>query len=220
MHRLPLENVPSTGLDAARQSFLSLLSGDLQQAMKAGDQQVLEHRTKSILVGGRELVEHRFVVGRKGHEGVRSESLLRVDPKTMAMQEFKLPEGGKVRRLALTSDGMLWYGNDGLGTVGRLDTKTGQTKEWPSPSGPKSQPYGIVQVNGIIWYNESAIRPNTIVRFDPKTEKFQSWAIPSGVGIIRHMRKTPDGNLTIHQTSSNRIGLAIIGKQTPPAAAR
>ena len=52
----------------------------------------------------------------------------------------------------------------------------------------------------------------TVVRFDPKTEKFQSWAIPSGVGIIRHMRKTPDGNLTIHQTSTNRIGLAIIGK--------
>jgi hypothetical protein len=32
-----------------------------------------------------------------------------------------------------------------------------------------------------------------------------------GVGIIRHMRKTPDGNLAIHQ-STNRIGLAIIGK--------
>ena len=36
VHRMPLENVPSQGLDAARQSFLSLLSGDLQQAMKAG----------------------------------------------------------------------------------------------------------------------------------------------------------------------------------------
>ncbi|HET9387198.1 MAG TPA: hypothetical protein VFO67_18830, partial [Gemmatimonadales bacterium] len=65
----------------------------------------------------------------------------------------------------------------------------------------------------IIWYNESNQRPDALVRFDPKTEKFQSWAVPSGVGIIRHMRKTPDGNLTIHQTSTNRIGLAIIGRQ-------
>jgi virginiamycin B lyase len=55
------------------------------------------------------------------------------------------------------------------------------------------------------------------VRFDPKTERFQSWAVPSGVGIIRHMRKTPDGNLAIHQTSTNRVGLAIIGK---PAGSR
>jgi hypothetical protein len=27
------------------------------------------------------------------------------------------------------------------------------------------------------------------------------------------MRKTPDGNLAIHQSSTNRIGLAIIGKR-------
>src|SRR3974390_517710 len=26
----------------------------------------------------------------------------------------------------------------------RLDVKTGEVKEWPSPSGPKSEPYGIV----------------------------------------------------------------------------
>ena len=29
-----------------------------------------------------------------------------------------------------------------------------------------------------IWYSESESEPNTIVRFDPKTEKFQSWPIP------------------------------------------
>jgi hypothetical protein len=34
------------------------------------------------------------------------------------------------------------------------------------------------------------------------------------------MRRTPDGNLAIHQSSSNRIGLAIIGKtaRTNPAS--
>ena len=82
VHRVPLENVPSPGLDAARQSFVSLLGGDLQQAMKSGEQQVLEHTTKSLRVGERDLVEHRFVVGRKGQEAARSESLLRVDPKS------------------------------------------------------------------------------------------------------------------------------------------
>ena len=49
---------------------------------------------------------------------------------------------------------------------------------------------------------------NALVRFDPATEKFQSWPIPSGNiygGILRHMRPTRDGNLLIHQTSTNRI---------------
>jgi virginiamycin B lyase len=137
----------------------------------------------------------------------------RMDPVTMEVREFPLPEGSTARRLAITSDDMIWYVNSALGRLGRLNPQTGDIKEWPSPSGPRSHPYAIEVIDDIIWYNESNQRPDALVRFDPKTEKFQSWAIPSGVGIIRHMRKTPDGNLTIHQTSSNRIGLAIIGKR-------
>ena len=116
------------------------------------------------------------------------------------------------RRLAILKDDTICYVDCRAGYLGRFDPKTGAIKEWPSPSGPTSQPYGIVVVNDIVWYNESGQRPDALVRFDPKTEKFQSWAIPSGVGIIRHMRVTPDGNLVIHQSSSNRVGLVTIEK--------
>jgi virginiamycin B lyase len=136
-----------------------------------------------------------------------------MDPETMAVKEHRLPdEKSRSRRLAITSDDMIWFVNSSVGRLGRLNPKTGEVKEWPSPSGPASHPYAIEVIDDIIWYNESNTRPDALVRFDPKTETFQSWAVPSGVGIIRHMRKTPDGNLTIHQTSTNRIGLAIIGK--------
>ena len=137
----------------------------------------------------------------------------RMDPITMEVREFALPEGSRSRRLVVTSDDMVWYVNSALGRLGRLNPQTGDIKEWPSPSGPQSHPYAMEVIDDIIWYNESNQRPDALVRFDPRTEKFQSWAIPSGVGIIRHMRKTPDGNLAIHQTSSNRIGLAIIDKR-------
>lgn len=137
-----------------------------------------------------------------------SNCVLNVDPETLAVKEFNLPEGTTVRRLDLADDGMIWYVNSGLGRLGRLDPKTGQYKEWASPSGPKSHPYAIAVVDGVVWYNESTQRPDAIVRFDPAMEKFQSWPIPSGSiygGILRHMRPTRDGNLLIHQTSTNRI---------------
>jgi virginiamycin B lyase len=150
-----------------------------------------------------------------------SNKLASMNPQTMEVREFVLPDAGsRSRRLAITSDDTVWFVNSSLGRLGRLNPQTGEVKEWPSPSGPQSHPYAIEVIDDIIWYNESGQRPDALVRFDPKTEKFQSWAIPSGVGIIRHMRKTPDGNLTIHQTSTNRIGLAIIGKQTSSASAR
>ena len=44
---------------------------------------------------------------------------------------------------------------------------------------PEVQPYGITYINGAMWYSESAVRPNTLVRFDLKTEKFQTWIIPA-----------------------------------------
>lgn len=142
-----------------------------------------------------------------------------MDPNTMEIREYELPDpASRSRRLVTTSDDMVWFVNSALGRLGRLDPRTGAVKEWASPSGAASHPYAIEVIDDIIWYNESNQRPDALVRFDPKTEKFQSWAIPSGVGIIRHMRKTPDGNLTIHQTSSNRIGLAIISKPAAPGS--
>jgi virginiamycin B lyase len=127
----------------------------------------------------------------------------------MEIRLYPLPDPKTtVRRLDITSDGIIWYVNSALGRLGRLDPKTGEVKEWPSPSGPKSHPYAIAVVDDIIWYNESGQRPDALVRFDPKTERFQSWPIPSGGiygGILRHVRPTRDGNLLIHQTSTNRI---------------
>jgi len=138
-----------------------------------------------------------------------SNCLVKVNPETMALTEYKLPDDkSKVRRLDIASDGMIWYVNSSLGRLGRFNPINGEVKEWPSPSGRHSHPYAIVVVNGIVWYNESGMRPDTLVRFDPETEKFQSWPIPSGevyAGVVRHMRSTPAGNILMHQSSTNRI---------------
>ena len=136
-----------------------------------------------------------------------------LDPDTMEVRYYEVPnEASRIRRLGLTSDGMVWYGNSTQGRIGRLDPETGEIREWPSPSGPDSHPYAFAVVDDTIWYNESAMRPDALVRFDPATEQFQSWAIPSGVGIIRNMWVTGDGNLLIHQSSSNRVGRVTIGE--------
>ena len=153
-----------------------------------------------------------------------SNCLVKIDPETMALREYKLPDPKTtVRRLDFAEDGMIWYVNSSLGRLGRFDPKSGQAKEWPSPSGPKSHPYAIAVVDGIVWYNESGQRPDALVRFDPATERFQSWAIPSGgiyAGIVRHMRPTREGNLLIHQSSTNRITLVTLKRASTRQAAR
>ena len=140
-----------------------------------------------------------------------SNCLLRIEPETMAVTEIPLPDASTtVRRLDIASDGTIWWVNSRLGRLGSYDPRSGEIREWPSPSGPKSHPYAIAIFDGAVWYNESGVRPDMLVRFDPDTESFQSWPIPSGdlhAGILRHMRVSPDGkSLWIHQTATNRIG--------------
>ncbi len=134
-----------------------------------------------------------------------------IDPKTLAIKEYTLPDpGARPRRLAIDPDGVVWYADFARGYLGRIDLVTGAAKEWLSPSGPKSEPYGIVFTRGALWYNESAAKPNTIVRFDPKAEKFQTWAIPGGGDIVRNMDVTPDGNPVMANSLTNQVGMVEI----------
>ena len=137
--------------------------------------------------------------------------IARIDPQSMAITEYPLPNAGaRPRRLWLENDDTIWYTDFPRGMLGRFDTKTSTIKEWQSPSGPKSEPYGIVFTKGAVWYNESGAKPNTIVRFDPQTEKFQSWAIPGGGDIVRNMDVTPDGNPVTANSLTNQVGLVEI----------
>ena len=127
----------------------------------------------------------------------------------MKPERIDLPnQESHVRRLDIASDGTIWYVNSGAGRLGHYDPETTRFREWPSPSGPDSHPYGLVVVDDVVWYNESGKRPDPLVRFDPATETFQSWAIPSsGVysGILRHVRADSEGRLLIHQSATNHI---------------
>jgi virginiamycin B lyase len=135
----------------------------------------------------------------------------RLDPETMAVKEYTLPNpASRPRRVAITSDDTIWYSDYSRGYLGRLDPRTGVVKEWPSPGGPQSQPYGIVAAKDVLWYSESAVRPNTLVRFDPRTEKFQTWVIPSGGGVVRNMVATPEGHLALACSGVNRVALVEV----------
>jgi virginiamycin B lyase len=134
-----------------------------------------------------------------------------VDPVTLAITEYRLPNpASRPRRIALTPDDAVWYTDYPRGYLGRFDPATGEAREWLSPGGPRSQPYGIAAVGEVLWYSESGVKPNTLVRFDSRSETFQTWAIPSGGGVVRHMMATPDGNLVLACSGVNRVALVEV----------
>jgi virginiamycin B lyase len=136
-----------------------------------------------------------------------------VDPESLAIKEYTLPNpDARPRRIAITPDDVVWYTDYARGYLGRYDPKSRTIREFPPPGGRQSQPYGIATTGDAVWYSESAVRPNTLVRFDPATEKFQTWAIPSGGGVVRNMMRTADGNLVMACSGVNKVALVEIKK--------
>lgn len=130
-----------------------------------------------------------------------------IDPQTLAITEYTVIEGARPRRIAVTKDDIVWYTDPARGYLGRLNPATRDVKEFPSPSGPKSQPYGMTTTaDGAVWYSESGVQPNTLVRFDPATSTFQKWDIPNGGGVVRHMVTGADGSLWLAYSGIDKIG--------------
>ena len=117
---------------------------------------------------------------------------------------------GDPSSFAIDAQDNVWYSDYARGYLGMLNPTTSEVKEWASPGGPGSQPYGIAVINGKIWYSEAGVQPNTVVVFDPATEKFQTWPIPSGGGVVRNVSVTKDGNLAMALSGVNKIALVEI----------
>jgi len=61
-----------------------------------------------------------------------------------------------------------------------------------------------------VWYSESGVEPNTLVSFDPKTQKFATTPIPSGGGVVRNIAATKDGKLYLACSGVNKVAIVDI----------
>ncbi len=138
-----------------------------------------------------------------------------IDPRTMTIHEYTLPDSrARPRRIALATDGTIYYTDYARGYLGHFDPSPGTLlREWMSPGGAESKPYGIAIMNdGEVWYSESGVNPNTLVHFDPKAESFGIKPIPSGGGVVRNMVATPDRRLYLACSGVNKVAVVSLNK--------
>ena len=67
----------------------------------------------------------------------------RIDAKTEKVTQWSPPTQGTPQRLAIDSDGIVWFGERTGNKIGRFDPKTETFKEYPLP-GPAATPYAII----------------------------------------------------------------------------
>ena len=135
----------------------------------------------------------------------RMNLIVRIDPATLAVTRFEQGDPkARSRRVEWTADGMVWYGDEARGVLGRINPKTREVNEWPMPGGAGSRPYALTKDGqGRLWVSETG-PVKRLVAFDPKTETFVSLNPVSNT--IRHMFFDRQTGALWFGTDANAIG--------------
>jgi len=136
-----------------------------------------------------------------------------VDPETMEIREIELPrEEIRARRLDVTADGNVWYGDFNSGYIGRYNPEDESIQEWEMPDGAMSRPYAVLKDdNDRIWLSASGLEPNKLVAFDTRSEEFiESVEIESASGSIRHMMFDDQTKSLWFGTDTGHIGRLVL----------
>ena len=92
-----------------------------------------------------------------------------LDPKTAKLTESILPNAGaRPRRLAITSDGRIWYSDYARGYLGMYDPKTKAATEWKTPDDNSATVRHRHRTDGAVWFNEARQGTMVHVRSDDR----------------------------------------------------
>src|SRR5215469_17333333 len=96
----------------------------------------------------------------------------------VSIQEWPVPsKGGHPHDPAVGADGALWFTEQMVNKIGRLDPKTGAIQEYPLPESKNAGPHGLVaDKDGNIWF--TANFGGYIGKLDPNTGKVTEYKMP------------------------------------------
>ena len=140
----------------------------------------------------------------------------RVDAKTEKVTQWSPPTQGTPQRLAIDSDGIVWFGERTGNKMGRFDPKMETFKEYPLP-GPAATPYAmIVGKDGGIWY--ASTDQDLIGRLDPKTGKVIEYPFPHSEAMMREFFLDAQGRIWFATPTNNRVGYFYLANSTERAS--
>jgi len=87
----------------------------------------------------------------------------KIDPATMGITEYNIARGARPRRLAITADDKIYFTDFKGGNLGRLGSHYRRRKNVGFPAVTTQALWHPITTDGMVWYSESGVRPNTII---------------------------------------------------------
>lgn len=132
------------------------------------------------------------------------------DPLTQATEFFNI--GMYPHSIARDMEGKIWFNGHFTKEpelIGVLDPATGEVETFPLPNGAMPDdgstiPYGMrIGPDGIIWATQ--LVGNRLIRFDPATEAFTLYDMPTPTSGPRRLDIAPDGTVWIPEYAAGKL---------------
>jgi len=131
----------------------------------------------------------------------------RLEPRSGKISEIDLGRGTRPRRIASSTDGMLWVTLYGKGQLVKINAQTMKAvKTYALPGGNAGAQSVAVDNAGIVWVNE--LKTDTIIRLDAATDAMQTIRLPSINYGVRHL--AIDGTGLVWYVGSHNGKLGVI----------
>jgi streptogramin lyase len=130
----------------------------------------------------------------------------------VVITEYDLPRfDAEPHDAIIDSEGMIWYSEFTLPIIGRLDPRTGQTKEWELPEMREGFAPGSLDIalapNGNPWIARKF--QAGVATLDKKTEKIASYSMPkedlTSWSRTTYLAVGPDGTVWISDTEDRKM---------------
>lgn len=117
-----------------------------------------------------------------------------IDPATEVIETFDTPFYGP-RRMRADSQGLLWIPSYNSGQFYRFDHADSSFKEYTVPTGPGDMVYALAidPRDDSVWL--CGTNSDSIIHFDPLSERFDVYQLPTRVSFTRELEVDEQGNV-------------------------
>ena len=133
------------------------------------------------------------------------------NPKTGAFKRHEIPGGiSNPRGVAVDANDVVWFSTYVLHKLGKYDQKTGEMKLYQPPT-EHASPYGVLvsRKTGYVWFADPV--GSHVTRFDPRTEQFVEYSLPTLDGFARFIGEDSQGRICFTEFMASKIGCLAPG---------
>lgn len=137
--------------------------------------------------------------------------IAKFDYKTKTIKEYSTEGSYRPDGLCIDDTGVLWFGEQGAGTLGKFDPETEEFTHFRVPYKGANPALPTIDLKGRIWISDHS--NDKVIRFDPNTSRFIAIEVPTPNSWVVDLKPDSKNRMWYSCYETDRLGVIDINKK-------